>query len=301
MNVEKTPFIESFDLAIYGLGYESRSISSFENYKSRTKRNIAIGYEKNQKCLQYQTNKNKFSEGNVEIYEGKCDVVIAKVQKVISTLGEKRIDCLIDITVMSRHRLASIITILLDCLPPKSKITISYNSSELIVPPSDIQPMHHIGPISDSLSGELGSLSKPTSLIFGLGYEKDKALGVYNYFDASYTFLFIPKNSEHDFEKYVIENNKQLIEDTPKSNVFYYDISKPYVTYVDLKSFLLSISESSRAVMIPLGPKILAVISVLIGHELESHLAVWRVSSEHTEAPVERASANKETLLTVTV
>ena len=301
MNVEKTPFIESFDLAIYGLGYESRSISSFENYKSITKRNIVIGYERNQECLQYQTNKNKFSENNVEIYEDKCDVVIAKIRDIISTLGKKRIDCLIDITVMSRHRLASIIIILLDYLPSKSKITISYNSSKLIFPPSDIQPMHHIGPISESLSGELGSLSKPTSLIFGLGYEKDKALGVYNYFDSSYTFLFIPKNSEHDFEKYVIENNKQLIEDTPKSNVFYYDISKPYVTYVDLKSFILSISESSRAVMIPLGPKILAVISVLIGHELESNLAVWRVSSEHTEVPVERPSANKETLLTVTV
>lgn len=301
MNVEKNPFIESFDLAIYGLGYESRSISSFEKYKSRTQRNIAIGYERNQECLQYQKNKQTFTEESVEIYEGKCNVVIDKVHEVISKLEQKRINCLIDITVMSRHRLASIIIILLDCLHPKSRITISYNSSELIVPPSDIQPMHHIGPISDSLSGELGSLSKPTSLIFGLGYEKDKALGVYNYFDASYTFLFIPKNSEHNFEKYVIENNKQLIEDTHKSNIFYYDISKPYVTYVDLKSFILSISESSRAVMIPLGPKILAVISVLIGYELESSLAVWRVSSEHTETPVERPSANNETLLTITV
>jgi hypothetical protein len=159
MNVEKAPFIEAFDLAIYGLGYESRSISSFKNYKSRTTRNIAIGYERNQDCLQYQQNKNKFSAGDVEIYEDECDVVISKVQEIISNLATKKIDCLIDITVMSRHRLASIIIILLDNLSPKSKITISYNSSELIVPPSGIQPMHHIGPISDDLSGELAYLN----------------------------------------------------------------------------------------------------------------------------------------------
>lgn len=301
MIVEKSPFIDSFDLAIYGLGYESRSTASFDKYKDVVVKNIAIGYESNQECLKYQDNKLKYLEHDVDIYEGKCSAMFAKIKSIILEINTKQVNCLLDISVMSRHRLATILVMLLDTLPPESKITISYNSSTLVIPPLDIQPIQHIGPITDSLSGELGSLSEPTSLIFGLGYEKDKALGVYNYFDSSYTFLFIPKNKEYNFETYVLENNKQLIDGTPKSNIFYYDISQPYVTYVDLKSFILSISQSSRPVIVPLGPKILAAISVLIGYELESNLAVWRVSSEHKEAPVERPSANKETLLTITI
>lgn len=300
MKIRKEAIDNNFDLAIFGLGYESRSISAFKKYKAHSKSNVAVGYDTHTDCLYYQSNKTEFS-GNCEVVleEGNTKTFL-KVQEFIeSKVYETPITCLIDITVMSRHRLATLICLLIDNLPQESTITVVYSLSSFVEPPQGVSPIRVVGEITEQLSGNLGNLSLPSSLVIGLGYEKDKALGVYNYLDSTYTFLFVPKSIEEKFEEEVIKNNESLFRSTPKGNIFYYDVAAPYSTYLDLKSLLLDISDFSRPLLMPLGPKILSALSVIIGRELQPELPVWRASSEYNEIPTERPSSGTEISFTI--
>ncbi|MFA0004901.1 hypothetical protein [Vibrio splendidus] len=302
MIFNKDAYSGSFDLAIFGLGYESRATSAFKYFHLKSRKNIVVGYETNRDMVKYAENKNYFEQFEVHIFENDCKSIISTVKEQVADLISKvdKPKIFLDITVLSRHRMASIIFNLLSDLPKDSKITICYNLSYFVDAPEGIQPVKRLGPIIDELSGDLGSLSMPTSVVFGLGYEEHKALGVYNYYDADYSYAFIPKNQFSDFESIVRRNNLPLLETIGSRNTFSYDVTDPYSTYVDLKSLMVSLSDISRTILVPLGPKIFAAIAVILGKELYPKLPIWRVSSLHSEEPVERTSA-KEVLFTVTI
>ncbi|MEI8668644.1 hypothetical protein P4S65_10300 [Pseudoalteromonas sp. B131b] len=301
MYFNKVAEVDNFNLAIFGLGYESRSITASERYASKSKLSIVLGYTSNRECLRYKENKAYYEDLSANIHELDNSKVVPLLKNIIveNYLDVEPISVLVDITVMCRSRLANVLYFLLNELKEGSSISICYNLSSFVAPPKGIQPVKKMGPIIDELSGSLGNLSLPTSLVFGLGYEENKALGVHNYYDAEHTFAFIPKNGLSDFETHVRTNNLVLLEGLNQESVFTYDVSKPYSTYVDLKSLLLSLSDFSRVVLIPLGPKILSAIAVILGYELFPELPVWRVSSLHSETPVERAS-QKEIIFSVT-
>ncbi|EGR0777310.1 hypothetical protein EW121_06765 [Vibrio cholerae] len=302
MIFDKIAYMDEFDVAIYGLGYESRSTSAFKKFHEQSRKNIVIGYETNRTAVKYNENKIYFQENNVLLYENDCESIIKTVREIViesvKEIHEPKI--FLDITVMSRHRMAYIIYNLLSDLSKNAKLTICYNLSYYVEPPCGIQPVKKLGPIIDELSGDLGSLSMPTSIVFGLGYEEHKALGVYNYYDSDFSYAFIPKNPYSDFEIKVRENNKPLLNSISEKNIFTYDVTNPYSTYVDLKSLVMSLSDVSRTILVPLGPKIFAALAVILGKELYPKLPIWRVSSLHSEEPVERAS-HKEVLFSVTL
>lgn len=302
MIFSKNIYSDNFDLAIFGLGYESRSTAAYKKFATEAKTVIIVGYETNRNAVKYAENRLFYQENEVEIIENDCDSIINTVkERVIDLLKEiKSPKIFLDITVMSRHRMANIIYNLLTDLSKGSIITICYNLSYYIEPPCGLQPVKKLGPIIDELSGDLGSLSMPTSIVFGLGYEEHKALGVYNYYDADYSYAFIPKNQYSDFESKVKLNNTPLLNAISEHNTFYYDVTNPYATYIDLKSLIISLTDISRTILVPLGPKIFAAIAVILGFELYPKLPVLRVSSLHSEEPVERAS-HKEVLFSIII
>ena len=300
MKLDNQAYTSHFDLSVFGLGYESRSITAYDKYKNLSERSIVFGYNSNKTVLNYSNNKNAFQDA--EILEMECaeisDYLVALVDKLNNELVEPKI--LIDITVMTRHRLATVLFCFISKLKKKSKITICYNSSKYVAPPSDLQPVRKVGALIRELSGNLGDLSSTTAVIFGLGYEKLKALGVYNYLDPDLPYAFIPKSENPKFELDVRENNNSLLQNLPSKNVYTYNLYSPLDLYIDLKSLTLSLRESSRVVIVPLGPKIISAISVIISMEMNLEIPIWRVSSLHCEEPIDRI-ADREILQTITL
>ncbi len=301
MKMLKESYLGDFDLLIYGLGYESRATYISQKYHDESKMAYALGYDSNTECLFYQKNETYFLEANVVVISGEDESVINAFKIELLKEIENYNSILIDITVMSRHRLASILDMLLKYSTKDTKVTIVYAPSVFVSPPNDITPIKKVSEITSEFTGSLGDLSKPTSLIMGLGYEKNKALGLSSYLDSGSDFLFIPKSSEGKFEEIVLDNNKELITQTENKNILYYYIDQPYATYLNLRSLILSVMDYSRPLVVPLGPKVLAAISVVIGRELYPNLPVWRVSSEHTEVPVERKANGQEISFTIQI
>ena len=282
----------SYDLAIYGLGFESRSIALLDSDTTEETVKLAIGYSVNTDVLNYPDNKAAFVASNCKVIEGDDDSVFEKFESVFSRLNfETPVNVQLDITVMSRYRLASILCRLIKKLPSDSIVSVVYSRSSFVEPPSDSTPIRTIGELSDELIGDVGDLSLPTCAIFGLGYEPDKALGVSNYLDSNIVLAYVPKSDEERFETCVLENNEDFLSQLASTNIASYSVDMPYSTYVDLKSLIISLKEITRPILIPLGPKILSAIGAVIGLELQ--IPVWRVSSDHEERPVERpASGN---------
>jgi len=252
MKMLKEVILDDFDLLIYGLGYESRSIFLCKEFHDENKKSYTLGYDKNIDCLNYQENEKYFLDRNVNVISGEDEGVIeALVDKLKPDIKEfKRI--LLDITVMSRHRLASVLDFLLTYGAKDTKITVVYAPSFFVSPPEDKTPIKKVMEITNEFTGSLGDLSKPTALIMGLGYERNKALGLSSYLDSGSDYLFIPKSSESDFEEKVLENNDELLSQTLESNIFYYFIDQPYSTYLNVRSLILSLMDYSRPLVVPL-------------------------------------------------
>lgn len=300
MKILKEIYDSDFDIAICGLGFESRAISAYIASSENIKRLIVLGYDENTDCFSYQSNKNFFGKNTDHIFEiGDKDVA----DSLKLALQEEQFDSpkniLVDITVMSRHRLAMVLGRLMDILSAGSKLTVTYTLSTFIDPPEDSTPVKKVCEIAEGFEGVLGDLSLPTSVIIGLGYEKGKALGISNYLDSWRDYIFLPRSPILEFEKYVRENNNDLIESIPQEQILTYNVSSPYSTYLDLKSLVLSLRDFSRPLLIPLGPKILSALCVILSKELTPNVPVWRVSSEYKEAPVDRPSSGNEIKFTL--
>ncbi len=300
MKVEQPSIEEKYDVGIFGLGYEQRSVYVVENTDLIINEKIAIGYTFNTDVHSYSSNKRVFDKNGFLIAEMGVDGFLDQLSDVAPTDKLSRASSVIvDITAMSRSRLAQVLWYVLSNIPSGCKLDIMYTPSEFVPPPASTTPIKKIEEIIYPLSGAIGNITLPSSLVMGLGYELNKALGVYTFLEPDDLFLLIPKSQKEEFEVSVCKNNCTIIESVPESSVFNYDVLDTHRTYRDTKELIISLLKSTRPIFLPLGPKILSAIGVVLGYELRPDLPVWRASSEHTEAPEERISGGKIVTLSV--
>ncbi|NVJ62467.1 MAG: hypothetical protein HWE27_18910 [Gammaproteobacteria bacterium] len=301
MKVLSNPYNGSYDLSIIGLGYESRAEYQFNKNKEILGHIVSVGYDKYTNFFNYPGLKDKYKSSGIDIIEGNDDDVIFNTINWLNDeiCTDKPINVFIDITVMSRKRLSALIYHLLENLPKKSTLTISYELSSFVQAPSGLSPIRKVGEVIPQLSGDIGDLNYPTSVVLGLGYEEGKALGLVNFIDAEYNYIFVPIGKDIRFDRTVSDNNRILFEGIPENRIFKYRLEHPYNTYLDLRDLVLSISEFSSPLLAPLGPKIFAAISVVLAKELDQGMPVWRVSSEQEEEPVDRAASGNTLQLSI--
>ncbi len=291
-----------FDVALFALGYEARSIHIPQKYLKKCSQKIAFGYRYNNK-LSYEDNLSFLNTNDIEHFTIRERELIKKFESEVLPKIEQfeKVSILLDITSMSRFRFSTLILLILRRLKKGSSLTIKYSVSKFVSPPKIAPPVKIIEPISPRLAGIPGDLNKPTCCIVGLGYEKDKALGAVNYIDPGEVWALIPRSNEPKFEPIVMKNNYSLLKDIPIRNQFFYDVHNPIILYGDLKSIVLGLETTKRPVILPLGPKILCAISVVLSHELNSKLPIWRVSSKDQEEPSQKEANGKIVSFTVKV
>lgn len=279
-----------YDYAIWGVGYEDRCTEASKSFPAKELvKEWAIGYENFKDEHNTEFSRNHFLERGCQLIETNDLDFSKKIDYIISEIPKsKKTNIIFDISIFSRHRLSIIIHKLIKQLSLESIITIVYSPSEYTPPPSTPTPIRKIGEICDELSGGIGDLSLPTSTILGMGYEKGKAAGILNYLDCSDNYFFIPHGNEEKFNSEIHNQNIDVLKNISIERAIKYELNAPYDTYLNLKTLVLNLAESSRPLIIPLGPKVLAAISVIVAVEL--NVPVWRVSSDQQEDPINRKS-----------
>ncbi|GEM_PF-1783504 len=201
-----------------------------------------------------------------------------------SWLSSKREDAptiCIDISCMPHSLMTCIargICLLAECR--KISLVVGYVIAEFSPPPKNLPPNEDIKPVDEFFAGWPSNASAATSLILGLGYEREKAEGACEYFDASDTWVFFPKSPVGEYDQAVQANNNELLERLDrKHRTLSYCVDSPSNAFGQLAGLVLSIMPRSNPVILPFGPKIFFMLSLLVA-ALYKEVGVWHVTGD---------------------
>lgn len=144
-----------------------------------------------------------------------------------------------------------------------------------------------------------GDPSLPATCVVGAGFEADLALGVIDDIEPQEVWALLPHGYSAQHDTRVVQQNSQILESVRPDHALEYRVDQPYETLLKLDSLLQAIVSRSRAVLIPLGPKIFALVCLVLGASSPSEITVWRVSSESNREPQDRKASGDLTGLRI--
>ncbi|CAH0316581.1 hypothetical protein SRABI27_05032 [Pedobacter sp. Bi27] len=293
--------IKQIDLFIGSSGYEERSTHLASKLVELTKESIKVtcSFSSDKTHRQRIENDKIFRKLGFELYEGNGDddyfmerLLNSLIQKHF--LNKTKITILIDYSSMTRLWYAS----LLRCLyfhkfPIEIKSVFSYSMAKYQPPSKVVTHNIHVNPIQGF--SEFSIPDKPTALIIGMGYERERAFGLTEYFDAE-PFLFYNDNYiESQFVKDVEELNKDLINAIPPDKIYKYHIKNLEYLENTLYKLCSSLNTKYRVIIAPCGPKPFTLVSLLVSLRL-NNVDVWRISAGNSRNQIKRI-ANGELII----
>jgi hypothetical protein len=120
--------------------------------------------------------------------------------------------------------------------------------------------------ISDFLNGEVKPANgKKVALILGLGQEKKVSDSIFKMINPDLLYLYYADPPvEKKFAEKVFINNHNLINEAPIRNLVAYPIRNAQTIYQSLINTILPLRDEYSIVLIPQGPKIFSVVSMLV-------------------------------------
>jgi hypothetical protein len=289
-----------YDIFICSMGFERRSsyIPSIVSNSSKLK--IVFDFEDDD-ILSYNYNRKVLEKMKFEILSVEKYYSIEKIvnQNRISGLQSK-IYIAIDISTMTRKLMSKV---LFEIMKISQKIEIRldilYTPAKYLPPQRNANPISVFEPIIPELAGWSSDPEIPLAAIIGLCYEYERALGVIEYLEASPVYAYEPYGIDKRYDSAMIKANSGLKSIIPQNRFMKYSVDRPYELFINLESLVYGLMAKNRVVIIPLGPKIFSVISILIGLIHYNNLSIWRVSEEYTLEPIDRIASRKIIGITV--
>ena len=161
--------------------------------------------------------------------------------------------------------------------------------------PREATPNSLVGPLPGFCG--LDVPDKPSALIIGLGYERDRALGLFQYVDPAIAFAFYTDPVlDPQFRDVVKANNTTLLNILPKENIYTHPLSDLQRTGDLLLSLCSALRDDYRIILAPLGVKPFSLICLLLASRFRN-IDVWRVSPGTKSPPQEREALGRLLML----
>ncbi|PXY40857.1 hypothetical protein DMB65_09760 [Flavobacterium cheongpyeongense] len=272
-----------FDISYFACGYEKRSIFFKSKHDVKSEVSHVLEFENEARL---KTNENKLfyekdSSCNFILSEGESGVeIINTLNAFFEKSKEGDINILIDYSSMTSIWFSSFLNYF-NCYLEDSKIRrvnlyYAYSHSIYTAPLKGENLTLSVDPLEGF--SNISIPDKPTALIIGLGYEKDKATGLAQYLDAE-SYVFISDSSyAEEFSQTVKVENSVLLTEVKKENIFEYPILNLKITAKLLHTLVVDLVQSHRIVLAPCGPKIFSLLCLIESIKVEN-TDVWRISS----------------------
>ena len=174
----------------------------------------------------------------------------------------------------------------------------AYTGAEFCPPANEYPPNRVVAPVAGFAGNTLPD--KPTALIMGLGYDKDRAIGLKDHLDPQLTVLFYADPASDDrFMPHVLNANKDLINEVGEDCLFTYPFTDGAATFRFLESVCKGLTHEWRVVLCSLGPKNFGLCSFLVASLLRD-VSIWRVSADLHEVPFDHKPIGTPTILQTT-
>lgn len=290
-------FKNNFDLAVFTSGYEPRSTYLFSK-GIKANKEIVLGFESfndhNTRKLNdafFKSKKKVITQADGNNPKAVNDIL----GNFLKSVNKESISIFIDYSSMTRVWYAEVLSFFRNHNSEHKnvKITFGYSFASYQPPAEHSSRNLYVSPIEGF--SYFSVPNKPTALIIGLGYEKNKAFGLTEYFDAE-TFLFYNlDSSDKRFAAEIEKINFDLIEQTPEQNIFQYPINDLEYTERQLFSLCSYLKESFRVIVAPSGPKPFTLVSLVVALKM-NEVDVWRISQGDSRNAVQYKASGKVSL-----
>jgi hypothetical protein len=277
------------DLLIYCVGYETRSgcIPTRSNVSER----IALVFD-TQHVHSFEANLSQAKTRNDHLLST-AEIDRSFIQLLKAELDRRRdsqpsgahITVAVDVSSMTRRVMAAVLSVLYSQLDIyRFSLSILYATGEYLPPPPEGASFIDFAP-APGCEGWTKFPERPLSVVLGLGYEVDQAIGAIEYLDPSGIWAFMPVGSDRRFFKDLIHSNEALWPLVDRSHQLEYPVKDPYLVFSELRGLVASLSRRSRVVIVPGGPKLFSALSILTKLELGEEISIWRASTHEFNEP----------------
>lgn len=270
------------DTLVVACGYERRS-SALVPLASQVPNRIALCFKEHTEALDRKRNEAVFIEAGFRLTDPVSGSDGAAMEVIFAEVFRGSRAVAVDISSMTRAWHGAAIRAFRHLEKDRVDAFFFYAPSLFSMPPEQNSPIEAVKPLEGFAS--FSSPTKPVALLIGLGYERDRAVALQELLDPRRTVLMIPNSGLNDpFYRSVLESNKEIVQRTTKDWTFEYPLHDPLATYRILESVCLGLETHFRIVLASLGPKLFALICLLLAVE-NSDLSVWSVTSGSMAEP----------------
>jgi hypothetical protein len=206
---------------------------------------------------------------------------------IAETSSPRRIRIGIDISSLDRDRIAQAVSALVYDLEFDLEIDFYYSPAAY---DSNLIGSEGRVVVNRPLQGFEGWSSEPDlplACVMGLGFESNLALAALETLEPSRTTVLVARDIDSRYDFAVTEKNGSLLR-SRSSNVIEYSINRPARAVILLESIVHSLRRDHRVVLVPIGTKLLALASLLVGCVYGDDITVWRVSADTERIPENR-------------
>jgi hypothetical protein len=250
------------DLFITTLGFESRCTSIARRLEGKSCRKLALSQPDHHRVFSFEKNQNYFQNHGFEILPVSTDV--PDIASILKEVQGEQLNIIFDCTSMSQRWYYEFFRWFSDNQDDYSNVNLRFTYTMA----GYVEPGHarKIRRIQDFLRVEDASRKKKKkALILGLGHERNVSEDIFRMVKPDLLYLlYADPPADKQFVEKVFVNNHALIETTSIRNLIAYPISNGQMIYQSLIDIILPIRDDYCIVLIPEGPKIFSVASMLI-------------------------------------
>lgn len=280
-----------YDGALASLGFERRSRQIPEALGIK---GVAIPFGDHHE-LDYGDNLKFFESKDWEMPELDESEYFNWVSSWLGDLagGQGRTRIAVDVSSMSRRRIADVVEVVF-ALPPDTSLDIDflYTPAEFEDYDDDLAPpIFSVAPVSENFAGWWTALEKPLFAIVGLGYETEMAAGALDILEPAEALAFVPEGTDSRYLTAVRGANEGIGDwcAIDPEEVFY-SVADPFSCFRQLEARVRRLQTERRVALVPLGPKIFALVAILSAAFHPGTCQVIRVSAGTHQEPIPRRS-----------
>lgn len=282
-----------YDGLFVTLGYEERARHVASQDGMNATRRVAWEFREN-RVLSFEENDRWFEKSGFERIAEEKGSPVQWIKDVCTHEGSNAefVRLAIDISSMTRCRMAEWVDAASTCTEEKNlELDFWYSMATFTEPIDEEAPNVAAGPVVPAFAGWATDAGIPTSLILGLGYERDQAIGAVEYIEPAEVVAFDPSGADTQYANAIKDANAQLWSMRPRPpRRISYDPGQVFPTFVALEGLVSGLVRRSRPVLLPFGPKVFTLLALLTAR-FHPTTAVWRVSAGAAGTPAQRKAS----------
>lgn len=292
-----------YDALMATVGYEPRSRFVSDKLAESSDRCYAAAFT-TQRVEDFDRNRGWFIDNEFAVADVADDDYGLWTRSVLADLADAHIETpivCVDVSSINRVRLAR----LLEMVYHDDRFR--GVTADFVYAPAEFKAASVVGGSIQSADAVTpffagwGDPSRPLAAMIGLGYEEGRALGVAEYLEPGLLWAFEPFGQDVQYDEENRKANEFLETAWPIPRVVRYRVDHPFDCFLRLESLVAGQLANARVVLVPLGPKIFALCSMLVALAHSPDVAVWRVTPGQNIKPVPHKASGNLIALRVTI